>query len=127
MKQTEKKISITFMMIFFVQLIIGGIYDKCIMNSKFISRLGIAVALAYAIVYLVFIWINTRRHKSLANLAFLAINILVILLANSKGNLIEEFVEIGAFNIINAVIVAFPIAALSLKHAKELLEEDKNI
>lgn len=66
MKRMESKIALTFAIMFIVGVIINGIYmaifdDLNPITVKEVLVLGLFMAL----LYIVFVWINTRRHQML--------------------------------------------------------------
>ena len=122
MKRMEIKITVTFAIMFVVGVIINGIYDVISTNSNFFTFEVVAKGFVMALVYLAYIWINTRRHQMLVNLGIFSCCCLVLML---KRNSFEELVVSG-WNWYSTIlciyfVVAYPIARYQ---GKKLLIED---
>lgn len=78
MKRMELKISLTFAIMFAIGIIISGIYSVTAMDSSFFTWGVLAEALSYSLVFLMFIWLSTRRHPLLAGLGLLSIGVFLL-------------------------------------------------
>lgn len=63
MKRMELKITLTFAIMFVVGVVISGIYSVVSNQSGFFTVEVMADGLFTALVYLGYVWINTRRHQ----------------------------------------------------------------
>lgn len=111
MKQMEIKITVTFAIMFVVGIIINGIYDVTSTNSNFFTLEVVAKGFVMALIYLAYIWINTRRHQMLATLGIFSCCCLALML---KRNSFEELVFSG-WNWYSTIVciyyvIAYPIA-----------------
>lgn len=73
----ESKITLTFMIMFAISVIISGINSVVVEGKGFFTFQMWADAIFYAFVYLIYIWINTRKHKTLAWLGLFVILTLI--------------------------------------------------
>jgi len=76
MKKMELKIAFTFAIVLSLGIIINGMYDL-IRGRRFFSFNALSTGLILAIIYLGFIWINTRRYKLLTLIGIISIGIIV--------------------------------------------------
>ena len=124
MKRMELKITLTFAIIFVVGVIIRGIYSVISKQSSFFTFEVMADGLFTALVYLGYIWINTRRHQLLTFLEVLSIAFMVLLVGFSSERISGVFNSWNWKNTIMCIycIVTFLIASYQ---GSRLLEEDK--
>lgn len=62
----ETKIAITFFVMFIAGVVINGIYSVVSMNSGFFTLDVLTYGLIFAMIYLFYIWVETRKHKMLS-------------------------------------------------------------
>ena len=124
MKRMELKISLTFAIMFVIGVVINGIYSVTSMDSIFFTFDVVASGLLYAMFFLLYIYINTRRHQLLAWLGLLSISVLLLLIIFSSEGVSGTFSGWNWKNTISCVcyIVAYIIAS---HQGEELLKEDK--
>lgn len=124
MKRMELKITLTFAIMFVVGVIISGIYSVISKQSGFFTFEVMADGLFTALVYLGYIWINTRRHQLLTYLGVLGIAFMVLLAGFSSEGVSGVFNSWNWKNTIMCIyyFVAFQIASYQ---GSRLLEEDK--
>lgn len=124
MKRMELKITLTFAIMFVVSFIINGIHSVITMESNFFTFEVTANALIAAIVYLGYIWINSRRHQLLTLIGVLAICFLVIFIEFSSEGVAGSFSgwDWKATVMCFYYIIAFQIAKYQ---GEKLIEEDK--
>lgn len=133
----ETKITLTFMIMFVVSVIISGIQEVVVWGKNFFTLGMWTDALFCASIYLIYIWINTRKHKRLANLAFFVALILMLLFTITIGDGIGVFSTtsntesvFSGFSILRTIfmvvkVVYFFVASrIAERQAEELLEED---
>ena len=124
MKRMELKISLTFAIMFVIGVVINGIYSVTAMDSSFFTFDVVASGLLYAMFFLLYIYINTRRHQLLAWLGLLSISGLLLLIIFSSEGVSGTFSGWNWKDTISCVyyIIAYIIAS---HQGEELLKEDK--
>lgn len=124
MKRMELKITLTFAIMFVVGVIISGIESVVSKQSVFFTFEVMADGLFTALVYLGYIWINTRRHQLLTYLGVLGIGFMVMFAAFSSEGVSGAFSGWNWKDTIMCIyyIVVYQIASYQ---GKKLLEEDK--
>lgn len=124
MKRMELKITLTFVIMFVVGVIISGIDSVVSKQSGFFTFDVMTEGLITALVYLGYIWINTRRHQLLACIGVLGIGSMVIFAVFSSEGVSNAFSGWDWKATIMCIyyIVAYQIASYQ---GKKLLEEDK--
>lgn len=86
MKRMELKITLTFAIMFVVGVVISGIYSVVSNQSGFFTVEVMADGLFTALVYLGYVWINTRRHQLLVCLGVACIGFMFLfVLFSSEG------------------------------------------
>lgn len=118
----ETKIAITFFVMFIAGVAINGIYSVVSMNSSFFTFDVLKIGFIFAVLYLCYIWICTRRHTLLAIIGWNCIWGMIYFFGlsdNLFGNWNLNLIYIGVKYIydIVAIIIAF-------YQSEKLLEED---
>lgn len=124
MKRMELEITLTFIIMSIVGIIINGFYFGIAMNSNFLNFDAIAYGIAMALVYLVCIWIFTRRHQWLALLGFLSFCLMLMLIAFSSGG-VAIFSNYSNWYYICLFIYFIITCQIAKYHGQKLLEEDE--
>lgn len=125
MKRMESKIALTYVIMFVLAVIINGIYSVVSSHSGFFTLEVIANGLFTALVYLAYIWINTRRHRVLTFIGVVSIGLLSFIFVVLFS---EEFLgKFSDWNWKSGIMVIYYIIAsqISSYQSKKLLEEDK--
>lgn len=131
MKKMELKIILTFALMFCISLIINGIYNLISLDASFFSFEALSIAMLSALVYLVYIWSYTRRHKTLALIGISCSGLLLLFLSCSANGAPVSFEGIatsfGGWDWRAIVmIIYFVIAAFIADYqAEKLLKEDE--
>ena len=76
-KRMELQITMTFVIMFIVGVIIFGIHS-IIQDSNFLNFEVMTEASLSALIYLIYIWIYTRKHQILASIGFLSVFLTVV-------------------------------------------------
>ena len=124
MKRMELKITLTFAIMFVVGVIINGLYSVISLGESFFSFVVMASAMLSALFYLVYIWINTRRHKYIALLGLFCIGLFVIFASYSSEGSAGAF---SSWNWKDTVMIVYYVISYEIAcwQGKKLLEEDK--
>ena len=129
MKKMESKIALTFVIVFVVGIIINGLYNVISMNASFFSFEVLVIAMLSALVYMLYIWIFTRRHKTLALIGVSSSGLLFLLLGCSFNDVALSFESIatsfGTWRDIVMIIYFAIVSFIAEYQAKKLLKEDK--
>ena len=114
----EENIAATFLIMLSIALIIMGICNIVMTGSYSIAE-RTEEAIALAMIYLLVIWMNTRRHKILAGISVMGIGMIIFLNGFVQGYTLNwqwGYIIIAAF-----VVMEFIVA---MKQSGELLEEE---
>ena len=124
MKRMELHITITFAIMFVVGVIINGLYSVISMKSNFFTFEVMAKGVIAALVYLVYVWISTRRHKLLACIGVIGIGLVVIFASFSSEGVVGTYSSWNWKETVMLIcyVIAFQIAKYQ---SKKLIEEDK--
>lgn len=125
MKRMELRIAVTFAIMFVVGVIINGLYNVISMGESFFTWGVMANALIYALVYLGWIWLHTRRHQLLASLGVLGICFMILFIAfDAEGGIAATY---SSFNWRSIFTMIYCIATSHLAdyQGKKLREEEK--
>ena len=128
MKRMESRIALTFAIMFVVGVIVNGLYSVISKGEGFFTWGMMANALIYALSYLGWIWLHTRRHKLLASLGALSICFMILFIAfDAEGGIAATYSSFD-WRSIFTMIYCIATSCLADYQGKELLEEDrKNI
>ena len=124
MKRMELEITLTFIIMSIVGIIINGFCFGIAMNSNFLNFDAIAYGIAMALVYLVFIWIFTRRHQWLASLGFFSFCLMLMLIAFSSCG-VAILSNYSNWYYICLFIYFIITGQIAKYHGQKLLEEDE--
>lgn len=124
MKRMRLQVAVTFFILFVIASIISGIYNVVSMKNFFTLQV-IEEGIFAAIVYLIYLWLSTRRNKLKAYICFVIFGILLLLL-------IVAFSHWGVDNILsswnwkNSVMIVYYTISFRIaeEQGKELLEEE---
>ena len=124
MKRMELKISLTFAIMFVIGVVINGIYSVTALASSFFTFDVLASGLLGAMFFLLYIWINTRRHQLLARLGLFSIIVLLSFIIFSSEGVSGTF---SGWNWKDTISCVYYIVAyiISIHQGEELLKEDK--
>ena len=124
MKRMESRIVITFAIMFVVGVCLSGLYSVISMQSNFFTFAVIAKGLIDALMYLIYVWMNSRRHKVLAYIGFFGLGFVILFISFSSEGVAGTFSNWNWYNTVMCVeySVAFLIA---IYQGEKLLEEDK--
>lgn len=127
----ENKIILTFLSFLGIAIIINGLYSIIILNQNFFDFKMLGASFLMALFYLIYLYIETRKYKLIAYIAFFSflLMILFFLLSTSNNKPNEEMettkqILIAIFSITRVIYLIVQIK-LSRKHAKEIIEEIK--
>lgn len=127
----ENKIILTFLSFLGIAIIINGLYSIIISNQNFFDFKIIGASFLMALFYLIYLYIETRKYKLIAYIAFFSflLMILFFLLSTSNNKPNEEMettkqILIAIFSITRVIYLIVQLK-LSRKHAKEIIEEIK--
>lgn len=117
MKKTESKITLTFVIFFVAGFILYGIYNSATLGRKFFSIDVLANAILVSLVYLLFVWLETRKHRQLAALGIVAVCALVVFSTGSNDM---------AWRWKDTILVIYMVAEyiVALYYARCLIKED---
>lgn len=124
MKRMELKITLTFAIMFVVGVIINGLHSVISMDSNFFTFAVMANAMVAALVYLGYVWINTRRHKLLTLIGVLGIGLMVLFASFSSDGVTGTF---SSWNWKDTVMIVYYFIAYEIasRQGEKLLEEDR--
>ena len=124
MKRMELKITLTFAIMFVVGVVISGIYSVVSNQSGFFTVEVMADGLFTALVYLGYVWINTRRHQLLTCLGVACIGFMFLFVLFSSEGVSGAF---SGWNWKDTVMCVYYIVSYQIAsyQGKKLLEEDK--
>lgn len=127
----ENKIILTFLSFLGIAIIINGLYSIIISNQNFFDFKIIGASFLMALFYLIYLYIETRKYKLIAYIAFFSFLLMIrfFLLSTSNNKPNEEMettkqILIAIFSITRFVYFIVQIK-LSRKYAKEIIEEIK--
>lgn len=121
MKRMELQITITFAIMFVVGVIIRGLYSVISMKSNFFTFEVMAEGLIAALVYLGYVWMQTRKHKLLTITGVSGMALFVFFSFEGVAGFFSDWNWSETVMCVYYVI-AFQIAGYQ---GKKLLEEDK--
>lgn len=124
MKRMEKRIAITFAIMFVVGFIINGLYSVISMDSNFFTFGVASDAILFALIYLFYIWVYTRQHKSLAIIGVVCIGLMIIFANFSSVGIAASY---SSWDWRDTVItICYIIVAFIADYqAEKLIEESK--
>lgn len=127
----ENKIILTFLSFLGIAIIINGLYSIIILNQNFFDFKMLGASFLMALFYLIYLYIETRKYKLIAYIAFfsflLMIRFFLLSTSNNKPNEEMETIKqilIAIFSITRVIYLIVQLK-LSRKHAKEIIEEIK--
>ncbi len=127
----ENKIILTFLSFLGIAIIINGLYSIIILNQNFFDFKMLGASFLMALFYLIYLYIETRKYKLIAYIAFFSFLLMIrfFLLSTSNNKPNEEMettkqILIAIFSITRVIYLIVQLK-LSRKHAKEIIEEIK--
>ena len=127
----ENKIILTFLSFLGIAIIINGLYSIIILNQNFFDFKMLGASFLMALFYLIYLYIETRKYKLIAYIAFFSFLLMIrfSLLSPSNNKPNEEMettkqILIAIFSITRVIYLIVQLK-LSRKHAKEIIEEIK--
>ena len=127
----ENKIILTFLSFLGIAIIINGLYSIIILNQNFFDFKMLGASFLMALFYLIYLYIETRKYKLIAYIAFFSFLLMIrfFLLSTSNNKPNEEMettkqILIVIFSITRVIYLIVQLK-LSRKHAKEIIEEIK--
>lgn len=126
MKRMESKIVLTFAIMFVVGFIINGLYSVISLGESFFSFGIMAKGMLTALMYLMYVWIYTRRHRTLAVMGVVSIALMVMFAGFSSEGVANTFSGWVWKDTVMSVV--YVVAAFIADHqVDKLLEESKDI
>ena len=124
MKRMELHITITFAIMFVVGVIINGLYSVISIKSNFFTFEVMTKGVIAALVYLGYVWINTRKHKLLADIGVIGIALVYLFASFSSEGVVGTYSSWNWKETVMLIcyVIAFQIANYQ---SKKLIEEDK--
>lgn len=124
MKRMESKIVLTFAIMFVVGFIVNGLYSVISLGESFFSFGIMAKGMLTALMYLMYVWVYTRRHRTLAVMGVVSIALMVMFAGFSSEGVANTFS--GWVWKDTVMTVVYVVAAFIADHqADKLLEESK--
>ena len=130
----EKKMTLTFAIMFVIMVAVNCI-QRLVLGEEIFTSLMWFEALFCAFCYLVYIWIETRKHKKLALLAIIVVVALVFLFIYSleESTIVAETTSgtESGFTILKLIFSLVKLAYFIIaeriadRQVKDLLKEDK--
>lgn len=127
----ENKIILTFLSFLGIAIIINGLYSIIILNQNFFDFKMLGASFLMALFYLIYLYIETRKYKLIAYIAFFSFLLMILFfLRSTSNNKPNEEMEttkqilIAIFSITRVIYLIVQLK-LSRKHAKEIIEEIK--
>ena len=127
----ENKIILTFFFFFCIAIIINGLYSIIILNQNFFDFKMLGASFLMALFYLIYLYIETRKYKLIAYIAFFSFLLMIrfFLLSTSNNKPNEEMettkqILIAIFSITRVIYLIVQLK-LSRKQSKEIIEEIK--
>ena len=121
----ENKIILTFLSFLGIAIIINGLYSIIILNQNFFDFKMLGASFLMALFYLIYLYIETRKYKLIAYIAFFSFLLMIrfFLLSTSNNKPNEEMettkqILIAIFSITRVIYLIVQLK-LSRKHAKE--------
>ena len=128
----ENKIILTFLSFLGISIIINGFYSIIISNQNFFDFKILGASFLMALFYFIFLYIETRKYKLIAYIAFFSFLLMVLFfllsIYNNKSNEDLETTKqiiLAIFSIIRVIYFIVQIQ-ISRKYAKEIIEKTKN-
>ena len=124
MKRMESKIALTFAIMFVVGFIVNGLYSVISLGENFFSFGVMAKGMLTALMYLMYVWVYTRRHRTLAVMGVVGIALMIMFAGFSSEGVANTFS--GWVWKDTVMMVVYLAAAFIADHqADKLLEESK--
>lgn len=120
----ETKIAITFFFMFIAGVVINGIYSVVSMNSNFFTFGVLEKGIFFALIYLFYIWIYTRRHKMLTLIGVNCIGLMSIFSTLSSFGVDNIRYSNWYGNYIILIIFCIVSAGIAAYQSEKLLEEE---
>lgn len=124
MKRMESKIALTFVIMFVVGFIVNGLYSVISLGENFFSFGVMTKGMFTALMYLMYVWIYTRRHRMLAVMGVVGI-VLMIMFGEFSSEGIANTFSVWVWKDTVMMIVYLAAAFIADYQADKLLEEDK--
>lgn len=124
MKRMESKIALTFAIMFVVGFIVNGLYSVISLGESFFSFGVMAKGMMVALIYLMYVWIYTRRHRKLAVMGVLGIAFMIMFAGFASEGVANTFSGwVWKDTVMTVVYLAE--AFIADHQADKLLEESK--
>lgn len=127
----ENKIILTFLSFLGIAIIINGLYSIIILNQNFFDFKMLGASFLMALFYLIYLYIETRKYKLIAYIAFFSFLLMILFfLRSTSNNKPNEEMEttkqilIAIFSITRVIYLIVQLK-LSRKQSKEIIEEIK--
>ena len=124
MKKIGLRIALTFAVMFIIAFIIDGLYRSISLGESFFSLETAISAIVSASMYLMYLWISTRRYKLLTYLGVAAIVFLIICFEFYSEGVVDVSIDWVWKDTVKMVYyaIAFVIAELQIMILEECNE-----
>ena len=126
MKKIESQITLTFVIMFIVGFIVNGLLDVIYLGKNFFSFGVMSKAILTALIYLMYVWIYTRRYIKLVFLGIFGICFMLMFAFFSlEGVTFSDWVLKDTVTIIVRAVIYLFASFIAFDQAGKLLEESK--